>query len=87
MITGIIIGAIFTILGVILSPLLLLPDVVIDPHISANIASFGGFIQNANSFFPASTLLTILALILAIDGVIFGYKIFMWVARKLPFVK
>ena len=66
-------------IGALVSPLMLLPDVVLDPNITASISQAGQYLNMADVFLPIATLLAIFGLFLTIEVAIFTYKMFMWV--------
>lgn len=74
------------ILGGIISPLLLLPDVVLDPNIAAAFANAGQAIYPVRSVIPntLTSLFAILIIYLVIEAAINGYKLIKWLYQKIP---
>ena len=65
-------------------PLRVLSDVVLDANVANALSTTGSYLAVINQIAPMTTLLTILALVLTIEGFIFLYKIIMWIIRKIP---
>jgi hypothetical protein len=74
------------IVGFILQPILLFPDVVISPAVITALSQVGQFINVVDNIIPH----TIGALFVAISGMvsieimIFGYKFIKWIYTKIP---
>ena len=81
--TGIL-NLIYLFLTIILSPLLLLGDVVLPSGFTTAITNASGYYNSLNTILPVDTMLTILGLSLAIEGAYLTYKIIMWVIQKIP---
>ena len=65
-------------------PLRLLADAELPVEIYNTISQVGGYLGAIEPVFPINTLLTILGLLLAIEGYIFIYKVVMWIIRRIP---
>lgn len=74
------------IIGFLLQPISLLPDVVLDPNITNALAQAGQFMNVIGAVIP----LTLGALLVAVAGMvtislaIFGYKFIKWIYTKIP---
>lgn len=84
MITGILISAIYIILRLFLSPILLLPSLSVESDSAQAVLTASSYINNINNFFPLNTFLIILFLILSIEAGIMTYKIINWLLKKIP---
>jgi hypothetical protein len=84
MITSFFLNAVFLFIRVILSPLRLAPDVSLPSDVLNAVSTANEYISSLSLFIPVYTILTILFLVLSIEGFIFAYKILMWVIRRLP---
>ena len=72
------------ILQVVISPLLLLPNVALDPRIATSLATAGHYTAILDMVIPVWTLFTIFVLYVVIEAAIFGYKIIKWIYSKIP---
>jgi hypothetical protein len=84
MITGFLINVLFFFLTGILFPISNLPDVTLPASITQNLSSAGSYIAAINQVFPATTLLTIIGLLISIETAIVTYKLIAFVIRKIP---
>ena len=84
MITNAILIIIFAFLALVSSPLRLLSDVSLSSNITNSLAQVGGYFNPITGFLPITTLLTIFASVLIIEGFVFAYKTLMWVIRRIP---
>lgn len=66
------------------SPLRLLPDVTQENSFVASISTASQYISALNIVLPMTTLITILGLFVAYEISYFGYKLIMWVIKKIP---
>jgi hypothetical protein len=82
-ITGLL-NLVYAFLGIILSPLLLLGDVVLPVNFSTAISNAGGYYNSLNTILPMDTMIQILAFFLAIEGAYLIYKVIMWIIQKIP---
>lgn len=63
----------------------LAPDVTLPAAATDAIATASGYISAVNAFFPVDTLVFVfLGIFLVYEGAYFGYKLVMWVIRKIP---
>lgn len=77
--------AVYGILLVLSSPFLLLPDVEFSDTFTHNIQTAHGYVIVANSFFPLQEIFIVfLGVFLLYEFLYFGYKIMMWIVRKIP---
>ena len=79
MITNFILYILYGFVGVIISPLLLLPNVSLDANVSAAISQAGQYLNMIDIVLPIASLMAIFGLFLTIEAAIFTYKVFMWV--------
>jgi len=84
MITGIFFNIIYGLVVLITYPIRILPDVSLSPEISNAISNINGFLAGLNVILPISTLLAVLGAVLGIELAIFGYKVVMWIIKRLP---
>jgi len=73
-------------IGGILSPLLLVPDVSLDPSIAVSFATAGRYFGLIWSTAPATfvSLFAIMALVVGIETNLFSYKTIRWLYSKIP---
>jgi hypothetical protein len=84
MISSILLLGLFQVITFIASPILNQADVTLDNNIATSIASASNYLNTLDKIFPVSTVLAIFTLFLIIEGVILGYKVVMWIMRKIP---
>ena len=84
MITGFFIQLLFWIVWVITSPLRLLQDVSISSNFISAIGTANGYISSISFVVPVYTLLSILAIMVGIEGGIILFKLINWTIRKIP---
>lgn len=70
--------------GVLAVTILLLPDVSASSDVTSAITSAVQYVGNWNTILPLGTIFSVLAAILAIEVIIAGYKLVMWVIRRFP---
>lgn len=68
----------------ILSPILLFSDVVLPASMTTALTDFKPYLSIADGFFPIATLGQVLALVLLVEAIIFGYQFVRWVYSKIP---
>jgi hypothetical protein len=66
------------------SPLRLLSDVSLSTDLTASVSQIGGYLTSLTQFLPVSTIISIMGLIVVVEGGIFLYKGIMWVVRRIP---
>lgn len=86
MITELLLTFIYTIIQVIISPIILLPDVSMSSSLATSIHTASGYIASFNNFLPLTTMLSILGIYLVIEGAVLTYRLIMWVIKKIPTV-
>lgn len=86
MITSAFLSLAYYIIKVLLSPLLFLPDVSLSTSFTSAITTASGYVSALNVFVPATTLITIISLVVLIEGYIFSAKIISWLLKKIPFI-
>lgn len=84
MITEGFLNVIFLFILGITQPLRILSDVFLPLALINSITSVSGYVSSVNSFFPADTLLQVIAFILALEASIFAYKAVMWIIKRIP---
>jgi hypothetical protein len=63
----------------------LAPDVSLPSSITGSISTASGYISSLDAFFPVHELVIIfLVVFVAYEVAYFGYKLIMWVIRKIP---
>lgn len=62
----------------------LFPDVSLSDSVSSSITTASTYISALNIILPVATLITILGLVLTIEGAILLIKIINWFIRKIP---
>lgn len=66
------------------SPLRLTDDVVISSNFTASLSTASGYFSGLSVVLPLGTILAVFTLVLVVEGFIFGYKLVMWVIKKIP---
>lgn len=56
------------------------------PEVQSAFTSLGGYVGLLNTLLPISTLAAVLAILIATDIAIFGFKTFRWIIGYIPFV-
>lgn len=84
MITTGILYLIFAFIALVLSPLLLFPDVAVNSSVASAISTAGQQIGALDLVIPTSTFITFFLLFLAVETGIFTYKLIKWVYIKIP---
>jgi len=84
MIITIILTIIYGFVYLLTAPIRLLPDVSINAGIGQAISTLSTYVGTVDSFLPISTLLTVLGLFVSIEVILAGYKIIMWIIRRIP---
>lgn len=84
MIISSLLNLIYIIIGLILTPLSNLPNVVLDSNFETAITNAGGYYHSLNAILPVDTMLQILGVSVVIEGAYLTYKLIMWVIQKIP---
>ena len=84
MITTAILDLLYGLIHLIITPILLLPDVVLNANFTTSLATASGFYHSLNAILPVDNMLEILAFDLVFEGFYLLYKIIMWVIQKIP---
>lgn len=84
MITTGILNIIYFVVGVLISPITLLPDVSLSGSFGSSIATASGYLTSLNGFIPIDTMIEIFGVSLLLEYYYLLYKIAMWVLRKVP---
>jgi hypothetical protein len=66
------------------SPLRLFPDVSFPSSVTNAVTTAGGYLTSLNAVIPIATILTILGIVLVVEGYLFAYKVIMWLIKRLP---
>jgi len=74
----------FLLIVVILTPILLLPNASLPVDLNTSLVAAGSYLKALDYFFPISTLFTILALYIVIEGGIMLWKLINWGLKKIP---
>jgi hypothetical protein len=62
----------------------LFPDVSLSDSVASSVATASSYISGLNVVLPVGTLVSIVGLVLAIEGVMLLIKIINWFIRKIP---
>lgn len=74
----------FVIIGVLNFFLNFLPPIQPTSDIAVAIAAMSGYISSISTIIPVTTLIVIIGIDIAIEGAILGYKVIMWIIKKIP---
>lgn len=80
-------NVLYAVLYTITAPIRLLPNATLPSGVSNALSQAGSLINTLDAFIPVATILTIVGLVVAIEGGVFSYKVIMWVIRKIPGLK
>jgi hypothetical protein len=72
------------ILGLITTPLQLLPIASLSVDLTGTLTSAGNYIALFNLFLPLGTLFTVFGIVIGIEAAYFTYKAVKWVYNKIP---
>lgn len=67
-------------------PLRLFSDVQANANITSAVTTASGYVSGLNEFLPATSLLTILGILITYEVILATYKVIKWVYIKIPFV-
>lgn len=84
MIVSAILYIVYYTLYLLLSPIFLFSDVSANSGFGQAVANSTHYLASINVFFPVDTLMVILSLTLTVETIIAGYKLIMWVIRRIP---
>lgn len=84
MIFNILISGLFAALYAITSPLRILPDVSLPSGVTSALSSASGLLSSVDAFLPVDTMLSVLAAIIAVEVIVVGYRIIIFVITKIP---
>jgi hypothetical protein len=71
-------------LGLIVSPLRLLPIASLSVNLTGTLTSAGNYLALFDIFLPIATLFTVFGIVIVIEGAYFTYKAVKWVYTKIP---
>lgn len=74
----------WTVVAVLLGPIMLLPDAVSFPGVASAVTSLGSTLQNLDTLFPIGTLINIVEVFIAIEYAIFVVWLVTWILRRIP---
>jgi len=86
MITSAILTLLYGLIKVVISPLTLLPDVVLTGNVGSAIATASDYLASVSFILPVASLVAVFGLILAVEGGILAFKGINWLIRKIPFI-
>jgi hypothetical protein len=77
---------IVSVIGAILSPLTVLPDVTLPASVNSGITGIAGFTGGIWSVFPLTltALVSAVGVIVVVENWVFVYKLIRWVYQKIP---
>lgn len=84
MITTAVLYLLYYMVYIITYPLTLFADVSADSTITSAVTTANSYLAFLNPILPMSTVWLLVALILATEVIIMGYKLIMWVVRRIP---
>jgi hypothetical protein len=84
MIISIILQLILSALFVVITPILLLPDVSLNSNVPTAIATASGWLGLINQILPLATMLAVFGIVLIVENTHFGYKLIRWIYQKIP---
>ncbi len=84
MITTALLLQLLIIVYAVLGGLLLLPDVSINSDFVSALGTFGSHLQGLDGYFPVSAFLTIVSLVVAIEGSVIVWGLINWALRRIP---
>jgi hypothetical protein len=79
-----ILNLLYLTINLILTPLNNFSPVVLSSNFTTAILNAGGYYNSLNTILPMDTMIQILGVSLAIEGIYFIYKVVMWVIKKIP---
>ena len=71
-------------LDLVTVPLLLLPVASLSVNLTGTLTQAGNYLALFDIFLPISTLITVFAIVVTIEGGYFTYKAVKWVYNKIP---
>lgn len=84
MIVSFFLYAMYYALDFIITPIKILPDVVLDSGIGGAINDGASALATFNAFIPLTALFAVVASILLVELIVLLYKLIMWALRRLP---
>ena len=84
MITTALLNILYYFIVGITSPIRALPDVSLPEGLTSAIQTASGYFTSLNTILPMDTMITILGVSLAFEGLYIIYKLIMWVIKKVP---
>jgi len=84
MITTFFLYVIYLFVYAVTSPFRIFSDVSIDSNIVQAFTTGGEYVNALSIFLPVATLLTVLGIVMTIEGGIFSYKGAMWLLKRIP---
>lgn len=84
MIFNLILDSLYFVLGLLVIPLSVLPDVAISPNFATSIDTLKPYYASLGVILPVGTIIAIIAIEVVVDGAIFVYKGIKWGYQKIP---
>lgn len=84
MITSFILDLFYSIVVLLVTPILMLADVTADSGLLSAVTNVIHYIANFNDILPLLTLFAVIAIIITTESIIAIYKIIMWFIRRIP---
>jgi hypothetical protein len=84
MIINAILTALYALINLVLTPITSLNSVNLDSNFTSSIQTVSTYLGNMNQLVPVTTILSVLGLIVLIEGLIMLYKAINWLIRKIP---
>lgn len=84
MIVSIILKLVVFLISGLLLPFTFLPDVTLPSGVTTALGDLSTALANISAIFPVSDLLTALGILLGVELAIFGYRVIMWIIKRIP---
>lgn len=84
MIISIILQLILSALFVVITPVMLLPDVSLNSAVPTAIVAASNYLALINQIVPLTILFIVFGSVLVVENTHFGYKLIRWIYQKIP---
>lgn len=84
MITTAILFMVFAVLWTLAQLIMIFPDVTVTTGVSGAIANAITYLASLDKFLPIDTMFIVIGMIMGIEIILAGYKVIMWVIRRIP---
>lgn len=84
MIVNAILNMLYTVIGLILTPITSLSDVVLDSNFANSFQAVRGYLANMDQVIPVVVILSCVGIIVVVEALIMGYNAINWLIRKIP---